>query len=125
LTKTESAKLKGFLGLCRRAGQVILGQDACVDAVRRNTAAVVLLDESSSESSQKRFRNTCTSHHVPLISVPEDMIAQALGKDGRMAAAIRQGTMAQKIIGLAAEKPMTDDPMNTENKHGNIAGVQA
>ena len=35
MTELEIKKLKGFLGLCYRAGQVILGQDACVDAVRR------------------------------------------------------------------------------------------
>ncbi|MFH1513200.1 MAG: ribosomal L7Ae/L30e/S12e/Gadd45 family protein, partial [Bacillota bacterium] len=97
MTEQEARKLKGFLGLCQRAGQVILGQDACVDAVRRKTAALVLLDVSSTDVSKKRFRNACLSHHVPLYGVPRGLIAQALGKDGRMAAAIRQGTMAEKL----------------------------
>ena len=97
MTQQETAKLKGFLGLCHRAGQVILGQDACVDAVRRQITALLLVDASSTETSQKRFRNACRSHHVPLYSLPENLIAGALGKDGAKAAAIRRGTMAEKL----------------------------
>lgn len=121
MTEQEAMKLRGFLGLCHRAGQVILGQDACVEAVRKQTAAVVLLDDSSTEVSRKRFRNACFSHHVPLYGVPCGLIGRATGKDGRMAAAIRHGTMAQKLTELV-EKQST---MNGTNESADIAGVQA
>ena len=127
MTDQETIKIKGFLGLCYRAGQVILGQDACVDAVRRKTVAIVLLDDSSTEVSKKRFRNSCTSHHVPLYGVTEGLIGQATGKDGRMVAAVRQGTMARKLIELMANQTVTDDGQRTgwKNESANIAGVQA
>lgn len=120
-------KLKGFLGLCQRAGQVILGQDACVDAVRRNQAALVVLDEGSSDVSKKRFRNACTSHHVPLYAAPRDLIAQALGKENRMAVAVRPGTMAQKLKELARDTMLTDGKPETDSieDSANIAGVRA
>lgn len=127
LTDQETSKLKGFLGLCHRAGQVILGQDACVEAVRSKTAAVVLLDDSSTEVSKKRFRNSCTSHHVPLYGVPGGLIAQATGKDGRMVAAIRRGTMASRLEELMADQTAADDgqPTSWKNESADIAGVQA
>jgi ribosomal protein L7Ae-like RNA K-turn-binding protein len=127
VTEQETIKLKGFLGLCYRAGQVILGQDACVEAVRRNQAALVLLDETSTDVSRKRFSNACTSHRVPLYGVPGGLIAQALGKEGRMAAAVRPGTMAQKLQGLIREESMTDchSETNLTNESANIAGVRA
>jgi ribosomal protein L7Ae-like RNA K-turn-binding protein len=127
LTQQDAIRIRGFLGLCQRAGQVILGQDACVDAVRRQAAALVLLDEGSTDVSKKRFRNACASHRVPLCEVPAGLIAGALGKEGRMAAAVRPGTMAQKLLeltgaGLAAE-PRSNNL--TENDSADIAGVQA
>jgi len=127
LTDQETIKIKGFLGLCCRAGQVILGQDACVDAIRRKTVAVVLLDDSSTEVSKKRFRNSCTSHHVPLYGVSRGLIGQATGKNGRMVAAIRQGTMANKLMELMAEQTVTANRQSTgwKNESANIAGVQA
>jgi ribosomal protein L7Ae-like RNA K-turn-binding protein len=127
LTEREAMKIRGFLGLCYRAGQVILGQDACVEAIRRKAAALILLDESSTDVSKKRFRNACLSHHVPLYGVPEGLIAQALGKDGRMAAAVRPGTMAQKLKELVQHETMTDEPTGNRpnDESADIAGVQA
>lgn len=127
MTQQEANKLKGFLGLCYRAGQIVLGQDACVNAVRKHLVALVLLDETSTDVSRKRFRNACTSHHVPLYGVPDGLIAQALGKEGRMAAAVRPGTMAQKLQGLIREESMTDCHLETNptNESANIAGVRA
>ena len=127
MTEREKIQLKGFLGLCYRAGQVILGQDACVDAVRRKAAAFVLLDESSTDVSRKRFRNACLSHKVPLYETPEGLIAQALGKEGRMAAAVRAGTMAKRLEELAKPGSGSGDPQLTEhrNESADIAGVQA
>lgn len=127
MNEREAMKVKGFLGLCYRAGQVILGQDACVGAVRRNAAALILLDESSTGVSVKRFRNACRSHRVPLYGMPEGLIALALGKDGRKAAAVRPGTMAQKLTELVLSEIIADDPSenHSNDESAYIAGVQA
>lgn len=126
MTERELGKLRGFLGLCHRAGQVILGQDACVDAVRGETAALLLLDGGSTETSKKRFRNACYSHHVPLYGVPEGLIAGALGRSGAMAAAVRKGTMAAKLKELLAGGAVTQSQQpDYPNDRADIAGVQA
>ncbi len=126
MTEREWGKLRGFLGLCHRAGQVILGQDAIVDAVRKKSTALVLLDVSSTETSHKRFRNACYSHHVPLYGVPEGLIAGALGRSGAMAAAVRQGTMAGKLRELVPDEAVIKQQQNNDtNDRADIAGVQA
>ncbi|MDD3213906.1 MAG: ribosomal L7Ae/L30e/S12e/Gadd45 family protein [Eubacteriales bacterium] len=107
MTETTAKQLQGFLGLCGRAGQVTLGQDACVQAVRRETAALVLMDENSAPTTRKRFTDSCTTHRVPLYGVPPGMIERALGKDGRMTVAVKQGSMAQKLFTLLGdERPL-------------------
>ncbi len=104
MTATQWQRLKGFLGLCARAGETVLGQDACVDAVRRETAAVVLMDEHSAQNTRKRFLDSCASHHVPLYSIPAELITQAVGKDGRMTVAVKRGKMADKLLHLLCEE---------------------
>ena len=108
MTEQTVQRLQGFLGLCGRAGEITLGQDACVQAVRNKTAALLLMDEGSAPTTRKRFSDSCASHHVPLYSVPPGLIARALGKDGRMTVAIKRGRMAQKLLEyLREDSPLT------------------
>lgn len=106
----ETANLAaGFLGLCQRAGQVSLGQEACVSAIRKREAALVLLDSECSGNTRKRFSDACGTYATPLYFMPAGRIAKAVGKAGRMVAAIGPGGMAQKLLVLLSqEKPVSD-----------------
>ena len=133
MTEQTLQRLKGFLGLCGRAGEITLGQDACVAAIRAETAAIVLMDDGCSPTTRKRFFDSCGSHRVPLYGVPQDLISQALGKNGRMTVTVRRGRMAQKLIEiLRDETPLAGidsiqggpDP-HSQNSSADHAGVQA
>lgn len=109
MTREAANKVAGFLGLCTRAGRLSFGQEACVNAVRKGEAVLVLLDEGASGNTRKRLHNACQTHGVPLYGMPPGRIAQAVGKDGRMAVAIGGGGMAQKLLELlGAEEPMNE-----------------
>jgi len=133
LTEQTSRQLAGFLGLCARARQTTQGQDACVEAVRTETAALLLMDAGSAPTTRKRFSDSCASHGVPLYSVPPGLIAQALGKDGRMTVAVKRGRMAHKLLDILREEvPLsgTDASRNQPDPQSQIssadnAGVQA
>ena len=100
MTQAQTEKAVGFLGLCARAGQLTTGQESCVAAIRGGGVALALVDESSSENTLKRFRDSCESHGVPLRLVPSGVIGQAIGKPSRMAATIAHGPMAKKLLSL-------------------------
>lgn len=133
MTEQTLQRLKGFLGLCGRAGEITLGQDACVAAVRAESAAITLMDESSAPTTRKRFLDSCGSHRVPLYGVPPGLISQALGRDGRMTVTIKRGRMAQKLFEiLRDETPLAGiDPIqggpdpHSQNSSADHAGVQA
>ena len=133
MTEQMLHQLKGFLGLCGRAGQVTMGQDACVAAVRSETAVLVLMDEQSAPTTRKRFSDSCASHHVPLYSVPAGLISQALGKDSRMTVTVKRGRMAQKLFELLREEVPLSGTNSSDNKpdshsqntSADNAGVQA
>ncbi len=105
MTREKTAQVAGFLGLCTRAGQVCFGQDACVDAVRRRGVGLVLVDTDSSANTMKRFTDACTAHGVPLYGLEADIIARAVGKEGRKVAGVRPGGMAQKLLSLLEGEP--------------------
>ena len=105
MTAEEAAQASGFLGLCNRAGQLIFGQDACVNAVRKHQAALILLDEGCSENTRKRFLDACRTHETPLYGVKEDLIDRAVGKEGRKVAAVKRGSMGEKMRLLFGKQP--------------------
>lgn len=94
-----------FLGLCMRAGQLITGQDACVDAIRGGNAALALLDGGASSNTRKRIMDACHSHQVPLYQVSSDALGHAIGKAGRMAVTVQMGGMAQKLLEMLKDQP--------------------
>ena len=101
-------RICGFLGLCKRAGKVITGQESCVELARSGQAALILADESVSENTSKRIRNTCETHNVPYFFLPDGRLGQAIGQPNRMIAAMKSDQMAQKLLHLLQESTITN-----------------
>ena len=91
-----------MLGLSARAGKLITGEKACVQAIRAGSACVALLDGAASANAVKAMGDACASHGVPLVRTGEFQLGDAIGKPGRMAAAVTDAGMAAKIIELSA-----------------------
>lgn len=94
-----------FLGLCMRAGRIISGQEACVELARQEEAALVLMDAGVSDNTRKRITDACHSHNVPLYEISEGELGRAIGKKGRMMAALKMDGMAQKLLNLLKGQP--------------------
>ncbi len=94
-------RMLNMLGLCARAGRLITGEKACVQAIRGGEAFVALLDGAASANAVKALGDACASHSVPLVRTGAYRLGDAIGKPGRMAAAVTDGRMAAKIIELS------------------------
>ena len=90
-----------MLGLCARAGKLITGEKACVQAIRAGSARIALLDGAASANAVKALSDACISHGVPLARTGEYQLGDAIGKPGRMAAAVTDAGMAARIIELS------------------------
>ena len=95
-------RLAGMLGLCARAGRLITGEKAVVQAVRAKSALVALLDSDAAPNAVKAVGQACQSHGVPLIRTQPFALGEAIGKPGRMAAVITDPRMAARAIELSA-----------------------
>ena len=93
-------RVLNMLGLCMRAGKIISGEKACLQAIRMGGACVVVLDAGAAKNATKSITDACSYHEVPLIFAPEDELGFAIGKPGRMVAAITDPSMAERIIQL-------------------------
>lgn len=103
MTKELENRVTGFLGLCMRAGQMISGQEQCVSAVRGGSAKLVLLDAGASANTQKRLRDACETHAVPLYELSAGALGACIGKQERMVAALGAGGMADKLLEMLSQ----------------------
>ena len=94
-------RMLNMLGLCARAGKLITGEKACVQAIRAGGAQVALLDGAASANAVKALTDACTSHGVPLERTGNCSLGDAIGKPGRMAAVVTDAGMAARIIELS------------------------
>lgn len=97
-------RVTSFLGLCMRAGRITSGQEACVDLIRRQEAALVLLDGSASDNTRKRIIDACHSHDAPAWELSANALGQAIGKRGRMVIALQDDGMAQNLLNLLKDE---------------------
>ena len=93
-------RMLNMLGLCMRAGKIISGEKACVQAVRAGGVCAVVLDRASAKNTTKSVTDACAYYRVPLVLAPENELGFAIGKPGRMVAAITDPSMADRILQL-------------------------
>ena len=99
-------RLLSLLGLCARAGRLISGEKAAVAAIRGGSARCALLDGGAAANTEKSVADACAYHGVPLIRMEPDCLGDAIGKPGRMAAAVTDPGFAEGLLRLAKqEKP--------------------
>ena len=89
-----------MLGLCARAGKLITGEKAVVQAVRSGSCHVVLLDGGVAQNGEKAVSQACASHGVPLLRAEPGRLGEAIGRPGRMAAGVTDPRMAARIVEL-------------------------
>ena len=90
-----------MLGIAKRAGVLTLGTDAVLAAVAAGKAGLVLLDSGASENTKKKLRDSCAFYGAALRETPADRLGFAVGKPGRMCAAVAKGTLCDKLASLA------------------------
>ena len=93
-------KALNLLGLCARARRLVTGEKAVVQAIRSGEAALAILDADTARNGEKAVRQACESHGARLLIAPPGELGRAVGKPGRMAAAVTDAGFARKIIQL-------------------------
>ena len=67
---------------------------------RAGGACAVVLDRAAAKNATNAVSDACSYHAVPLILAPENELGFAIGKPGRMVAAVTDPSMADRILQL-------------------------
>ena len=98
----DEAKLRGALGLSRRAGKCLTGDFAVEKAVKAGKVRLVALDSLASDATRERYVSLCERKGIPCILIAG--MGQAVGKpDGRIAAVTDEG-FAHMILSVYMHK---------------------
>ena len=92
-----------MLGLCARAGKLISGEKACLQAIRSGGVYAVILDAAAAGNAVKAISDACRYHEMPLVRAPEYELGDAIGKPGRMVAGIADQGFAGRILQLSRQ----------------------
>ena len=101
----ESDRFYQMLGLCMRAGQLTLGEDGVRKAIATGKAALILVDAEASANTKKRFSDACAFYGASCLETAPGRLGEAVGKPGRMSAAVQAGSMAERLVELAQKAP--------------------
>ena len=94
----NSKKLCGMIGLARKAGKVILGTDACVEAIKKRKVKLVIISKGAADRTKNMFNTLCKKYNVPIHEVLEtDEISSAVGKDNKVVLGINDKNFSEAI----------------------------
>ena len=91
-------KAYGMIGMAMKAGTLVSGEFATEKAVKSGKAALVIVSESASENTKKKFRNMCDYYQVPICFFGEkEELGHAIGKQFRASLAVTDEGLAKAI----------------------------
>ena len=92
-----------LLGIAQRAGVLTFGQDGVLKAIASGGAHMVLLDSGASENTKKKINDSCRYYGAEVFETSAGRLGIAVGKPGRMSAAVAGGTLGERLRQLAEE----------------------
>ena len=97
----EHEQFYSLLGIAMRAGALTFGQDGVLKAISSGAAGFVLLDSSATDNTKKKISDSCRFYGVELYETMPGRLGDAVGKPGRMSAAVARGTLGDRLCELA------------------------
>ncbi len=91
----KNEALRSALGFAQRAGKIISGDFACEKAVKSGKALLIALDEDVSEATRTRYTGMCERAEISCVFV--EKLGAAIGRGGRMIAAVTDSGFARMI----------------------------
>ena len=92
------SKVYSYLGLARRAGQIVSGEPAVAGGVKRGQASLVLIARDASSNTNRKFSALAQTHNVScLVYGEKDLYGQAIGQSPRAVLGVLDRNFASVI----------------------------
>jgi len=91
-------KVYSYIGLSQKAGRLKSGEGACINAIAKGEAQLVIISEDASDNTKKRFSNKAEYYGVNyFVKGLRDDLSSAIGKANRPVVVITDRGLAEKI----------------------------
>ena len=90
-------KLKGMIGLARRAGRLGCGSVAVEKCLNSGKCTLVLIDEAASANTLEAFTKQSRFANVPIKLLPQGLLEKSLG-EYRMCAAVSDENFSKQML---------------------------
>ena len=91
-------KVYSYIGLCQKAGRLKSGEGACVAAIAKGEACLVIISEDASDNTKKKFLNKAKYYGIEChVKGSRGDLSSAIGKANRPVVAITDRGLAEKI----------------------------
>lgn len=103
-------KLLNFLGLCRRAGKLNIGNDLTLDDISKNQSRLVIMASDISKNTEKKILVSCHRSNVKVAKLNrnKDELSWAIGKFCVVASVTDSG-FAKKLAQLNEQDNQEDN----------------
>lgn len=102
-------KFFNFLGLAKRAGNIIEGYSKCDEQRNRRDFFLVIISDDASNSTRKKFKNHCEAKNIQLIEdFSKEELGSSIGREEVKVLAITDKNMAEKLMFLYRENSGTN-----------------
>ena len=91
-------KICGLIGLATRAGKVVFGTEACMQAIEKNKIKLLIIAIDASERTKMNFKNIC-NNKIPILDILSiDELSKAIGKDNKAVLGIKDISFSNEIV---------------------------
>ena len=92
-------KVLSLLGLAFRSGNLVSGEFATREAVRKTAATLVIVANDASDNTKKMFANQCKHYQVPFYCGGlKEELGHAIGKEFRASIAVTDQGFADALL---------------------------
>ena len=95
-------RVKGMLGITKKAGKLATGEFACEKSVKGGKAKLCLIASDASDNTRKKFEDLCRHKNTKciVVDITGSELGALAGQSSRTMAAVEDSGLAQGLIKL-------------------------
>jgi len=96
---TSNQRVLGLIGLCTKAGKIVFGTEACIEAIQRKKVKLILVAEDAAVRTKENFSYYCEQNKIPVMQFGSiEEISKAIGKNNKAVVGIKEKNLSDEII---------------------------
>lgn len=103
-------KIFSFLGLAKRSGNLVSGDDTTLMELKKNKIKLIILATDASENTKKTFKDKSSFRNVKCIEFgTKEELGRSIGKSNRAVVGIKDESFAKRIKELLGGESFVKD----------------